>query len=100
MFDGSIVLLVPVLMLLLFLGLPALPTVLFYFLLGYYVVIAFVLRMSLMTSLQYIKWNILPKKRPARRPLYIRQAYDIMGIASWRLHTPTNRSDADGPRQQ
>jgi len=48
--------------------------------------------MSLITSLQFIKWNILPKKRPARRPVFVRRAYDIQGISTaWRVAELTNR---------
>ncbi len=93
MFDASIVILVPCLLMIIFFGFPAIPTVLFLLALAYYVVIALVLKMSLITSLQYLKWNILPKKRPSRRPVYVRRAYDIQGIGTaWRVAEFNNRS--------
>lgn len=93
MFDASIVMLVPLLLIDLFVGLERVLTVIFFLLLSYYLIAAFVLRMPIFVSFQYLKWNLMPKKRPSRRPVFVRRAYDIMGIASWRLSENDQRSD-------
>jgi hypothetical protein len=85
MFDGTIILLLPAIFLDLFTGLHPIPTVLIVFALIYYVMIAFVLKMSLFRSFKWLRWTIFPKIRPSRRPIFIRESYDIMGIGSWRL---------------
>jgi hypothetical protein len=83
--DGTIVLLLPAIFLDLFTGLHHIPTVLIFFALTYYLVIAFVLKMPLFRSFKWLRWTFFPKIRPSRRPVYIRKSYDLMGIGSWRL---------------
>ena len=85
MFDGSIVLMMPAIFLDLFTGMHPIPTAIILFVLAYYILIAFVLKMSLFRSIKWLRWTFSPKNRPSRRPVFVRETYDIMGIGSWRL---------------
>jgi hypothetical protein len=84
-FDATVLLLIPYLLFIMFFGLPPAPTVIFLIIIGYYVFCALGLRMTLLTSFKFLRWKLAPKRRPSRRPVYIREAYDIQGISSWRI---------------
>ena len=84
-FDATILLLIPYLLLILFFGLPPAPTVIFVLILLYYLFCALWLRMPVFASFKLLRWKIAPKRRPSRRPVFIQQGYDIQGRSSWRL---------------